>query len=75
MASRKKLNVGMVGYGFMGRAHSNAFGRVSRFFDLGYEPVLRAVCGRDKEKVEAFRETWSYDSCETDWRKLVARSD
>jgi len=75
MAGRKKLNVGMVGYGFMGRAHSNAFGRVSRFFDLGYEPVLRAVCGRDKEKVEAFRETWSYDSCETDWRKLVARGD
>jgi hypothetical protein len=41
MASRKKLNVGMVGYGFMGRAHSNAFARVNQFFDVGYEPVLK----------------------------------
>jgi predicted dehydrogenase len=75
MASRKKLNVGIVGYGFMGRAHSNAFARVNQFFDVGHEPVLKAVCGRDQEKVEAFRETWSYESCETDWRRLVARRD
>ena len=75
MAARKKLNVGMVGYGFMGRTHSNAFGKVNQFFDLGYEPVLKAVCGRDKAKVKAFAGTWSYESFETDWRKLVARSD
>jgi hypothetical protein len=74
MAGRKKLNVGMVGYGFMGRTHSNAFGKVNQFFDLGYEPVLKAVCGRDKEKVEAFAGTWNYDSCENDWCKLVART-
>ncbi len=75
MPVRKKVNVGMVGYGFMGRAHSNAFGKVNQFFDIDYQPVLKAVCGRDKEKVEGFRETWNYESCETDWRKLVARSD
>ena len=75
MPVRKKVNVGMVGYGFMGRAHSNAFGKVNQFFDINYQPVLKAVCGRDREKVEGFRETWNYESCETDWRKLVARSD
>ena len=72
---RKKLNIGMVGYGFMGRTHSNAFGKVNQFFDVGYEPVLKAVCGRDKEKVEGFAKTWGYESVETDWRKLVERSD
>ena len=75
MARRKKLNVGMVGYGFMGRTHSNAFGKVNQFFDVGYEPVLKAVCGRDKEKVASFAETWNYESAETDWRKLVERKD
>ena len=43
----KKLNIGMVGYGFMGRAHSNAFLQAPRYFDLSYEPVLKAVCARD----------------------------
>ena len=45
---KKKLNIGVVGYGFMGRTHSNAFGKVSQFFDLKREPVLKAVCARDK---------------------------
>ena len=41
--AKKKLNVGLVGYGFMGRTHSNAFRKVSNFFDLDYEPVMKAV--------------------------------
>ena len=45
----------MVGYGFMGRTHSNAFAQVNQFFDLDTEPVLKAVCGRDEEKVEGVR--------------------
>ncbi len=45
---KKKLNIGVVGYGFMGRTHSNAFGKVSQFFDLKCEPVLKAACGRDE---------------------------
>ena len=45
----KPLNIGLVGYGFMGRTHSNAYKRVNDFFDTGYRPVLKAVCGRDKE--------------------------
>ena len=42
--SKKKLNIGMVGYGFMGRTHSNAFSQVGHFFDLPYQPVLKAIC-------------------------------
>ncbi len=71
----KKLNVGLVGYGFMGRAHSNAYRKVGNFFDLKYQPVLKAVCGRDEAKATAFAEKWGYESIETDWRKLIARPD
>ncbi len=71
----KPLNIGLVGYGFMGRAHSNAFRKVSNFFDLEYQPVLKAVCGRDEAKVKAFADRWGYQSCEADWRKLIARKD
>ncbi len=75
MGEKRKLNVGLIGYGFMGRTHSNAFGKVNQFFDLAYQPVLKAVCGRDKDKVQSFAEQWGYQSHETDWRKLVARPD
>ncbi|HTM47896.1 MAG TPA: Gfo/Idh/MocA family oxidoreductase [Bryobacteraceae bacterium] len=75
MTKKKKLNVGLVGYGFMGRTHSNAFGKVNTFFDLDYQPVLKAVCARDEGKVKAFAEQWGYESAETDWRKLVGRKD
>lgn len=73
--SKKKLNVGMIGYGFMGRAHSNAFRKVSNFFDNEYAPVLKAACARDAEKVKAFADTWGYESTETDWKKLIERKD
>jgi predicted dehydrogenase len=71
----KTLNVGLIGYGFMGRAHSNAFRKVSNFFDLEYQPVLKAACARNEEKVKEFAAKWGYQSHETDWRKLIARDD
>jgi predicted dehydrogenase len=71
----KQLNIGMIGYGFMGRAHSNAYRRVPNFFDLEYRPVLKAACARDDAKIKAFANQWGYDSTETDWRKLVDRKD
>jgi predicted dehydrogenase len=71
----KPLNIGMIGYGFMGRAHSNAYRRVNNFFDLEYRPVLKAVCARDEKNAKAFAEKWGYESVETDWRKLIARKD
>ena len=75
MASKKTLNIGLVGYGFMGRTHSNGYKRVGDFFDLEYRPVLKAVCGRSEENAKAFAEKWGYESFETDWRKLIERKD
>ena len=71
----KPLNIGLIGYGFMGRTHSNAYKRVNDFFDLEYRPILKAVCGRDAEKVGAFASQWQYESVETDWKTLIARDD
>ena len=75
MPEVKPLNVGLVGYGFMGRTHSNAFLQANRFFDLPYRPVLQAVCSRNVERLKAFAENWGYASTETDWRRLIERKD
>src|SRR5262245_24902603 len=71
----KPLNIGMIGYRFMGRAHSNAYAKVNHFFDLKYRPVLKAACARSVDKVKPFAEQWGYESIETDWRKLIERKD
>ena len=74
--SKKELRIGLVGYGFMGRTHSNAYKRVGDFFpELKYKPILKAVCARNEERLKAFAEQWGYESVETDWRKLIARDD
>jgi predicted dehydrogenase len=71
----RNLNIGLVGYGFMGRTHSNAFLDAPRFFDLPYRPVLKAVAARNADRVRAFAANWGYESIETDWRALVERED
>ena len=71
----KSLNIGLVGYGFMGRTHSNAFNQAPHFFDLPYRPVLKAVAARNEERVKKFAANWGYESYETDWRALVERKD
>ena len=71
----RPLNIGMIGYGFMGRAHSNAYRQVNQFFPLEYRPVLKACCARKADKLKAFADNWGYESCETDWRRLVDRKD
>jgi predicted dehydrogenase len=72
---KNALNIGLIGYGFMGRTHSNAFHQAPRFFDLPVRPVLKAVAARNQARVKAFAENWGYESYETDWRALVARKD
>ena len=67
----KTINIGLVGYGFMGRTHSNAFSQVNHFFDVPYRPVLKAICARNKERAGAFATKWGYESAVTDWRELV----
>ena len=72
----RPLNVGMIGYGFMGKAHSNAYSVVNHFFpELQLQPVLKCLCGRDEDKARAFAGIWGYERVETDWRELVARDD
>src|SRR5262250_643888 len=73
--SKKNLNIGLIGYGFMGRAHSNAFLQAGRFFDLQYSPKLKTVVARNAERVQKFAATWGYESAETDWRTVVERTD
>lgn len=71
----QSLNVGLVGYKFMGKAHSGAYQAVGRFFDPKLKPVMKAVCGRNQQAVEEFAKRWGWESIETDWRKLVERPD
>ena len=73
--AKKNWNVGLIGCGFMGRAHSNAYRKAGNFFDLPLQPVLKAACARTKTDVAAFAERWGYESTETDWRRLVERKD
>ncbi|MHC4475403.1 MAG: Gfo/Idh/MocA family protein [Planctomycetota bacterium] len=71
----KKLNVGVIGCGFMGRVHSNAYRKVSAFFDRQYEPVLKVICDNNEKKAKEFADNWGWENAETDWRKLVERDD
>src|SRR5271168_5395234 len=73
--ARKNLNIGLIGYGFMGRTHSNAFLQAPHFFDLPYQPVLKALSARNPDRAKAFAENWGYQSVESDWRTLVDRKD
>ena len=72
---KQKLNVGLVGYGFMGRTHSNAYRQAPVFFDLPYSIGLKAVCARNPVRAQTFADNWGYESIETDWRKMIDRKD
>ncbi len=73
--AKKPLRVGLIGCGFMGKTHSNAYHVVNKFFDLELEPVLKTVCSIDKAAAESFASTWGYENAETDWRKVVESDD
>jgi predicted dehydrogenase len=70
-----RLNIGLIGYGFMGRTHSNAFSKVTNFFDSPFLPVLKTVCARNADRAQAFATQWGYESAETDWRRVVESPD
>ena len=74
-AGAKEINVGMVGYKFMGRAHSNAYIDVNHFFGTGTTPVRKAVCGRDEAAVAEFARAFGWEAYETSWERLVERDD
>ena len=71
----KTLNVGIIGYKFMGKAHSNAWIKAPRFFDLDVQPVMKVACGRHAEPLAEFARRWGWEQTCTDWKELVARDD
>ena len=71
----RKLNIAMIGYGFMGRAHSNAWRQVRAFFDVPYEPVLKVICGRNEPAVKKVAEDFAWQEYVTNWHDVVTRDD
>ena len=69
------IGVGLVGYKFMGRAHSNAYRQLPRFFDVDPAPEMAAICGRDEAGVREAADTLGWESYETDYNRLIARDD
>jgi predicted dehydrogenase len=65
----------MIGAGFMGRAHSNAFHQAGHFFDIPYKLDLKVVCARNREAVEGFASRWGWQEVQLDWRSVVERKD
>jgi predicted dehydrogenase len=75
MSQRSEIGIGIVGYAFMGRAHSLAWHAVSRVFDVPLQPRLAAICGRDKAATEAVAGRFGWAAVETDWHALIDRDD
>ena len=71
----RKLNIALIGYGFMGRAHSNAWRQVRSFFDVPYEPILKVICGRDEARVSKAAYRFGWEKHSTSWEDVVARKD
>jgi len=69
------INIGLVGHGFMGKAHSNAYRQAWPFFRPALKPVMKVICGRDEAAVKESAETFGWEEYETSWEKLIARSD
>src|SRR5687768_8521976 len=72
---QRSIGVGMVGYAFMGAAHSQAWRSVGRVFDLPVAAAMTAICGRDEAKVAEAAEQHGWMTCETDWKRLIERDD
>jgi len=71
----KKLSVAILGHRFMGRAHSNAWSQVTKFFELPVKPELKVACGRDEADLKVFADRWGWAEIETDWRRVIERDD
>jgi predicted dehydrogenase len=67
----KTFRVGMVGYNFMGRAHSNAWRQAPKFFDLKANVELNTICGREAKAVQAARAKLGWETAVTDWQEIV----
>lgn len=72
---KKKLNIAVIGKGFMGKLHSHMWRTVDKIFDVAYEPVLKIAAGTDEAATKAFAEKWGFERFTTDWREAVERED
>jgi predicted dehydrogenase len=72
---KTKLNIAMIGSGFMGKAHSNAFCQVSHFFDIPFDIRRKVICARDQTRLESMAARWGWEEVATDWRDVVQRPD
>jgi predicted dehydrogenase len=75
MMAKKEVGIGLIGYAFMGKTHSNAYRQVTKFFEPDVTPVLRAICGRNEENVRRAANEFGWQGYETDYRKLIERPD
>lgn len=73
--AKRTINVALIGYQFMGKAHSNAWRQAPRFFDLDWTPRLKVLCGRNRDALERAAVQYGFEEVETDWRKVVERDD
>lgn len=73
--AQDRLRVAMVGHGFMGAAHSQGWRTAPRFFDLGVEPEMAVIVGRDPDRTEAARQQYGWQAASTDWRAVVTDPD
>ena len=71
----KEIRVGLIGCGFMGRTHSNAYRRLNNFFPVEHRTVLAAICDTNVPKARQYQATWGYERVESDWHKLMEASD
>jgi predicted dehydrogenase len=75
MGETRRINVGLIGYRFMGRTHSNAYKDMPMFFDSAAVPVMKVICGRNREALEKVADQFGWEGYETSWEKVVARKD
>src|SRR3954466_7262635 len=75
MSGAPRLNVAMIGHGFMGHAHSQGWRVAPRFFDLQAEPTMGVVVGRNAETVAEDASRWGWAEHATDWRSVIERDD
>src|SRR3954470_4960892 len=71
----RKINIALIGYKFMGKAHSNAWRQVSSFFNAPFEPVLKVICGREEAGVKDAADRFGWQEYSTSWEKVIERPD
>ena len=71
----KTVNVALIGYAFMGKAHSNAYRQVKAFFDSRVQPEMKVICGRNEQRVREAANRYGWEEYETDWRRVIERKD